>query len=155
MWSYYQITFNYEPIGIPFEPQSKANLSAQSYYFWFERELTSSTDAPLWWSFDCSLTRTDLDWEKLHPLSEIQARYKIILICLPLTIVYVREGRREGRWRRSMEDFEGRRRGMLLRGMNQSATCCTLCKTSWMGIGHEKFGNSGSVLGRYLAASSA
>ena len=30
-----------------------------------------------------------------------------------------------------------------------SATCCTICKMGWLGIGHERFDNVGSVLGRY------
>ena len=35
------------------------------------------------------------------------------------------------------------------------ATCCTMCKRGRVGIGHERFENSGSVLGRHPAVSSA
>ena len=34
-------------------------------------------------------------------------------------------------------------------GATQSATCCTKCKKGWVGIGHERFENSDSILGRH------
>ena len=34
-------------------------------------------------------------------------------------------------------------------GATQSATCCTMCKSGGVGIGHERFENVGSVLGRH------
>jgi len=34
-------------------------------------------------------------------------------------------------------------------GATQSAICCTMCESGWVGIGHERFGNVGSVLGRH------
>ena len=40
-------------------------------------------------------------------------------------------------------------------GATQSATCCTMCKRGWVQIGHERFENGGSVLGRYPAVSTA
>ena len=43
----------------------------------------------------------------------------------------------------------GRKFWLLGNGATQSATCCTMCKRSWVGIGHERFENSGSVLSRH------
>ena len=50
-----------------------------------------------------------------------------------------------------MEEFEGRRRGLLTmeNGATQSATCCAMCKRVLVGIGHERFENGCSVLGRH------
>ena len=31
----------------------------------------------------------------------------------------------------------------------QSAACCTICKSGWVGIWHERFENVGNVLGRH------
>ena len=57
------------------------------------------------------------------------------------------------RRRRSMEQFDRRRRGMLTtgNGATQSATCCTMCKglQTSVGIGHVRFENSGSDLNRH------
>ena len=34
-------------------------------------------------------------------------------------------------------------------GVTQPATCCTMWRKGWVGIGHKRFMNSGSVLGRH------
>ena len=62
-----------------------------------------------------------------------------------------RERTRRGRWKGNMEEFEGGRGGdCWLRGNGaiQSATCCTTCKSGWVGIWHERFENVGNVWGR-------
>ena len=48
-----------------------------------------------------------------------------------------------------MGEFERRRRGILTtgNGVIQSAICYIICKRGRVGIGHEKFENSSSVLG--------
>ena len=65
-------------------------------------------------------------------------------------------GRRSWRWRGSKIEFQGRRsrrrEGKMLtmgKWCNQSATSCTMCKRVWVGIRHERFENSDSVLGRH------
>ena len=42
-----------------------------------------------------------------------------------------KEEKRGGVVKGSMEEFEGRRRGMLImgNGVTQSVTCCTICKS--------------------------
>ena len=60
--------------------------------------------------------------------------------------------RKGGRWRGSIEEFEGRRKKRMLttgNGATQSVTCCTMCKTGWVVNGHERFENGGNVLGRH------
>ena len=58
--------------------------------------------------------------------------------------------RRAGRVKGSMEGYEGKKRGVLTtgNGATHSARCRTISKRglSGMGIGHKRFGNSGSVL---------
>ena len=63
-----------------------------------------------------------------------------------------RKGEKErGRWRGSMEEYEGRMRGMLTtgNGVTQSEASCTMYKRGWVEIGHERFENGGSILGRH------
>ena len=39
--------------------------------------------------------------------------------------------------------------GLHILSWQTTATCCTMCKRGLVGIGHERFENSGSVLGRH------
>ena len=61
--------------------------------------------------------------------------------------------RKGGKKRREVKWEHGRICGEEERNADNSATqsamCCTMCKRCWAGIGHERFENDGSVLGRH------
>ena len=50
-----------------------------------------------------------------------------------------------GVWR----NLRGGERWLRWNGVIQSATCCTMCKSDWLGIWHERFQNVGRVLFRH------
>ena len=49
----------------------------------------------------------------------------------------------------NMEEFDGRSTEEG-NGVTQSARCCTMCTRGSVGIGHERFENIGSILGRRI-----
>ena len=71
-------------------------------------------------------------------------------IWLPLTLVHMRERRGWGEVREwSNLRIGGGECWLRVNGATQSATCCTMCISGWVGIGRERFGNVGSVWGRH------
>ena len=58
-------------------------------------------------------------------------------------------GKERGEVKEVWRNLRGRGGKCRLRGngATQSATCCIMCKKGWVGIGHERFENSGSTLG--------
>ena len=99
----------------------------------------------LLWTYRTSLSNS------IHPF--VAPDIPIWLLWLPVTLVHVRgEEKWGGEEGVGIDQFEGRGWKCWLRGngATQSETCYTICKRGWVVIGHERFENSGSVLGRHL-----
>ena len=87
--------------------------------------------------------------------SVITLRSRTVLLWLPLTLLHVGGGKRGGSDGGVGKNLKGGECWLRRNGASHSVICCTTYKRSWVWIGHERFENSGSVLGRYPAVSTA
>ena len=98
---------------------------------------------------------TDIDCIFLQMILNDYFKYVNIMMMVmmipPNTVVHVRgaEGRGGRIWGEEGGNADyGVQPSQQSHGATQSETCCTMCKRGWVGIGHARFENSSSVLGR-------